>query len=196
MRTGNASDISSGCQLKIPDVSVAFVPVLTAVNARPPRSLNTHTVTRINVVNSQPRVNQVNHLGGGGPRKVFATPPSSYSSIAISVGATRREATRCSAPLDRSIGACTAVPRPAECCLARILWDSCDTSAVIAAGRFAGSGSAEPCVKRSCQHLQVGVTVPVILLLLVLSSTKTSGAVHSSHCLLQVLVNLSLQCDC
>ena len=147
MRTGNASDISSGCQSKIPDVSVAFVPVLTAVNARPPRSLNTHTVTKINVVNSHPRVNQVNHLGGGGPRKVFAMPPSSYSSIAIPVGATRREATRCSAPLDRSVSACTAVLRYAECCLAQILWDSCNTSAVIAAGRLVGSGSAEPCVK-------------------------------------------------
>ena len=124
------------CQLKIPDVSVAFVPVLIAVNARPPRSLNTHTVTKINVVNSHPRVNQVNHLGGGGPRKVFAMPPSSYSSIAIPVGATRREATRCSAPLDRSVSACTAVLRYAECCLAQILWDSCNTSAVIAAGRL------------------------------------------------------------
>lgn len=190
MRTGNASDISNGCQLKIPDVSVAFVPVLTAVNARPPRSLNTHTVTRINVVNSHPRVNQVNQLGGGGPRNVFATPPSSYSSIAIPFGATRREATRCSAPLDRSVGACTAVPRSAECCLARILWDSCGISAVVAAGRLVGSGSAEPCVKRSCQHLQVVVAVPVILLLLVLSRPG------QSRCLPRVLVNASLQCDC
>ena len=45
-------------------------------------------------------------------------------------------------------------------------------SAVIAAGRLVGFGSAEPCVKRSCQHLQIGVAAPVILLLLGLSKHK------------------------
>lgn len=80
MNTGNATDINSGCQLNTADVSVALAPVLTAVKARPPRSLNTHIRTNKKVVNSTKRVSQVNHWGGGGPSGVLATPPSSYSS--------------------------------------------------------------------------------------------------------------------
>ena len=67
----------------MPEVSVALAPVLAAVNANPPRSLKTHTATRMKVVNSHARVSHVNQRGGGGPRKVLATPPSSYSSNAI-----------------------------------------------------------------------------------------------------------------
>lgn len=85
MNTGKATDISSGCQLKTPDVSVALLPVLTAEKARPPRSLNTHINTNRNVVNSTSRVSQVNHCGGGGPSGVLATPPSSYSSAMITL---------------------------------------------------------------------------------------------------------------
>ena len=82
IKTGNASDMRRGCQLKMPDV-VAVSPVLTGVNAKPPRSLKTHTDTSTKVVSSHALVSQVNQSGGGGPRNVFATPPSSYSSMAI-----------------------------------------------------------------------------------------------------------------
>lgn len=68
----------------MPDV-VDPVSVLTARKANPPRSLRTHTATRMKVVNSHARVSHVNQDGGGGPRNVFATPPSSYSSKAIVV---------------------------------------------------------------------------------------------------------------
>ena len=84
IKTGNANDIRRGCQLKMPDVSVP-IPVLTARKAKPPRSLKTHTETRMKVVNSHARVSHVNQDGGGGPRNVFATPPSSYSSKAMTM---------------------------------------------------------------------------------------------------------------
>lgn len=66
----------------MPDV-VAVSPALTGLNANPPKSLKTHTDTRTKVVNSHALVSHVNQSGGGGPRNVFATPPSSYSSKAI-----------------------------------------------------------------------------------------------------------------
>lgn len=82
IKTGNASDINRGCQLKMPDVSDPFA-VLTARKAKPPRSLKTQTDTRMKVTNSHARVSHVNQDGGGGPKNVFATPPSSYSSRAM-----------------------------------------------------------------------------------------------------------------
>lgn len=79
---GMPATSEGGCQLKMPDVSDP-VTVVTGRKANPPRSFKTHTETRMKVVNSHARVNHVNQGGGGGPRNVFATPPSSYSSKAI-----------------------------------------------------------------------------------------------------------------
>ena len=93
INTGNASDMRRGCQLKMPDV-VAVSPLLTGINANPPKSLKTHTDTRTKVVSSHALVSQVNQSGGGGPRKVFATPPSSYSSKAIWQYCARRRLAR------------------------------------------------------------------------------------------------------
>ncbi len=51
-------------------------------------------------------------------------------------------------PISQRLHCCAASCEKLSCADARIFWESCNTSAVIAsaAGRLVGSGSAEPCV--------------------------------------------------